>query len=476
MTEATPSGSTPTPSGANPPRRRAGGVAGAACGVLAAAVSIGVGQLLAGLSVPAASPVIAVGQAAIGLTPGPVSDWAKQAFGTDDKNVLLTGVVVVLLIFAAIIGTFSLRRLAYGFGGLVVLAVVGLTAALTRAGATPGYAFPTLGGAVVGAFALTWLVRRGRAMVFAPPPAELPRIVFDTFASPPSPGPMLPGPADAGAGSPGPASPPEDDLRPPDLPGEFQPPDLPGARPPSLPSVPRRPTGRRSFLVASGATLAAAAIGEYAGRQLATRKNVSAALAKIRFPRPAVPAPPLPDGVNLPVPGISSFITPNNQFYRVDTAIILPEVDPSNWQLRIHGMVDRPLTLTFDELLRRPLIEDYITLCCVSNPVSGPYIGNAKWLGTSLSSLLRQAGIQSGASQLLCTSADGFTSGTPVSVVMEQGRDSLVAVAMNGTALPVAHGFPARLVVPGLYGYVSACKWVTDIEVTTFANASAYWA
>jgi DMSO/TMAO reductase YedYZ molybdopterin-dependent catalytic subunit len=178
--------------------------------------------------------------------------------------------------------------------------------------------------------------------------------------------------------------------------------------------------------------------------------------------------------VNLPVPGISPFITPNGQFYRVDTALLLPQVDPKGWQLRIHGMVDREVRITFDDLLRRPLIEDYVTLCCVSNPVSGPYIGNAKWLGASLSSLLRQAGVKSDASMLLCTSTDGFTSGTPVQVVMD-GRDALVAVAMNGTALPVAHGFPARLVVPGLYGYVSACKWVTDIEVTTYENATAYW-
>jgi DMSO/TMAO reductase YedYZ molybdopterin-dependent catalytic subunit len=178
--------------------------------------------------------------------------------------------------------------------------------------------------------------------------------------------------------------------------------------------------------------------------------------------------------VNLNVPGISPFVTPNSQFYRVDTALVLPEVDPGTWQLRIHGMVDREITVTFDDLLRRPLTEDYITLCCVSNPVSGPYIGNAKWLGASLSSLLRQAGIKSGATQLLCTSADGFTSGTPVQVVMD-GRDALVAVAMNGAPLPVEHGFPARLVVPGLYGYVSACKWVTDIEVTTFQAAQGYW-
>jgi DMSO/TMAO reductase YedYZ molybdopterin-dependent catalytic subunit len=194
----------------------------------------------------------------------------------------------------------------------------------------------------------------------------------------------------------------------------------------------------------------------------------------LRFPPPAHPAPPLPAGSDLNIKGLSPFITPNSSFYRVDTAIILPEVDPANWQLRIHGMVDREITITFADLLRMPLTEDYITLCCVSNPVAGPYIGNARWLGASLAGLLRSAGMRSGADQLLCTSADGFTSGTPVQVVMD-GRDALVAVAMNGAALPVAHGFPARLVVPGLYGYVSACKWVTDINVTTFADAQAYW-
>jgi DMSO/TMAO reductase YedYZ molybdopterin-dependent catalytic subunit len=131
--------------------------------------------------------------------------------------------------------------------------------------------------------------------------------------------------------------------------------------------------------------------------------------------------------------------------------------------------------LTFDDLIKRPLIEDYITLCCVSNPVGGPYIGNAKWLGASLRSILQEAGVQPGAEQLLCTSADGFTSGTPVQTAMD-GRDALLAVAMNDAPLPVAHGFPARLVIPGLYGYVSACKWITDIEVTTYAANVSFWA
>jgi DMSO/TMAO reductase YedYZ molybdopterin-dependent catalytic subunit len=234
-------------------------------------------------------------------------------------------------------------------------------------------------------------------------------------------------------------------------------------------------TARRGFLAASAATVGIAAAAGLAGRLLAERTSVTAARNTLKIPKPSVVGPALPPGVNLNIPGLASFITPNNDFYRVDTAIVLPQVDPTSWQLRIHGMVSRELTITFDELLRRPLIEDYITLCCVSNPVGGPYIGNALWLGVSLASLLRQAGIKAGADQLLCTSVDGFTSGTPVQTVMD-GRDALLAVAMNGQPLPVAHGFPARMVVPGLYGYVSATKWVTDIDVTTFAGNYAYWA
>jgi DMSO/TMAO reductase YedYZ molybdopterin-dependent catalytic subunit len=426
---------------------------GATCGIAAAAVAMGVAQLLAGLSVPQASPVLAVGQAAIDLTPPAVKTWATSSFGTADKDVLLTGVVVVLAVLAAVTGILAMRRLAYGMWGLAVLTVVGIAAALSRPGSSAGWALPVLVGAAVGAFALTRLVRLALAAAApAKTAAPLPPIVFDGDA--PQPGSSSPRPG-------------HEDLEAPGLRRA----SAPAARPPSPIA---QSAARRSFLVASGVTLAAAAVAEIGGRELGTRQDVSAARSAVRLPRATVPAPPLPDGVNLPVPGISPFITPNGQFYRVDTALLLPQVDPKGWQLRIHGMVDREVRLTFDDLLRRPLIEDYLTLCCVSNPVSGPYIGNAKWLGASLASLLRQAGIKSGASQLLCTSVDGFTSGTPVQVVMD-GRDALVAVGMNGTALPVEHGFPARLVVPGLYGYVSACKWVTDIEVTTYERASAYW-
>jgi DMSO/TMAO reductase YedYZ molybdopterin-dependent catalytic subunit len=418
-------------------RNRPGIVWGAVCGILAAALALGIAQLLAGLTVPQASPVVAVGQAAIDLTPTAVKTWATSSFGTADKTLLLTGVVVVLAALACVAGAAAVRRLAYGMAGLAVLAAVGVAAALTRPGSSATWALPVLLGAAAGAFGLERLVRLARA---AAAPAAVP-------------------PAAAPAAT---------------APAAIAPAAAVPAKPAAAPPPPRNGGDRRSFLFASGATLAIAAVGEFAGRELSTGRNVGAARSAIRLPRPAVPAPPLPAGVDLKVPGLTPFITPGGQFYRVDTALLLPQVDPSNWKLRIHGMVDREITVTFDDLLRRPLIEDYITLCCVSNPVSGSYIGNAKWLGASLASLLRQAGIKAGASQLLCTSTDGFTSGTPVQVVMD-GRDALVAVAMNGAPLPVEHGFPARLVVPGLYGYVSACKWVTDIEVTTYASATAYW-
>jgi DMSO/TMAO reductase YedYZ molybdopterin-dependent catalytic subunit len=433
---------------------RPSALAGAVAGVVTAAVAMGFAQLAAGLTVAQSSPVLAVGQAAIDLTPQPVKDFAISTFGADDKNALLVGILVILAAFAAVIGILAMRRLALGLTGLAVFACIGLTAALTRPDATAEYVIPTLVGAAAGAFALTRLVRAARGL--GRPAGRSERGASRTTAAELEP-PDLPASGATGQPEAAPAGSSFTFLPNPDDPG------------------PDRWPARRRFLTTSGLAVVTAAAGALVGRELITRHNVSAARAALRFPRPAVAAPPLPPGSNLNIPGLSSFITPDGSFYRVDTALLLPEVDPANWQLRIHGMVQREVTLTFDQLLRRPLIEDYITLTCVSNPVGGPYVGNALWLGASLADLIRLARPLAGADQLLCTSVDGFTSGTPLQVVLD-GRDALVTVAMNGQALPVAHGFPARLVVPGLYGYVSACKWVTDIEVTTFATASAYWA
>jgi DMSO/TMAO reductase YedYZ molybdopterin-dependent catalytic subunit len=488
---------------------------GAACGLLAAAAAMGIGQLFAGFTIPAASPVVAVGEAAIDRTPLPVKDWATSTFGTADKTVLLGGVLIVVFLYSMVVGVLAMRRLALGYAGLTIFAGIGLAAALTRHDATGSYAVPTIFGALAGAVALRWLVVTARRAAAAGQADRAARAPVGADGLPP----IAFGPGDRRAGgAPGAgagdshwaddsgwvaASSGEDtdtdgagdDGRVGWVPAggtQAGPPagsgaggDRAGGTAPyrAGPPAPRPrpaaaglswPTARRQFLTAAGFTVAAGAIGYVGGRALSERKSVSLAQASLRFPKATEPVGPLPPGVNLPVPGISPFITPNGQFYRVDTAILIPQVDPSNWTLRIHGMVAREITITFDELLRRPLIEDYLTLCCVSNPVGGPYVGNAKWLGASLAALLREARPQRGADQLLATSVDGFTSGTPLQVILD-GRDALVAVAMNGSALPTAHGFPARLVVPGLYGYVSACKWVVDLEVTTFAAAQGYW-
>ena len=194
----------------------------------------------------------------------------------------------------------------------------------------------------------------------------------------------------------------------------------------------------------------------------------------MRIPAPADVAPPPPAGADLRIPGLSTFITPNDSFYRVDTALFVPAVDAAGWSLRIHGMVDREITIDYATLLARPLIERDVTLTCVSNEVGGRYIGNARWIGAPLRPLLEEAGVRSGASQIVSRSTDGFTVGTPTAVAMD-GRDSMLAVAMNGEPLPLEHGFPVRMIVPGLYGYVSATKWIVDIELTTFGAFDAYW-
>ena len=191
-------------------------------------------------------------------------------------------------------------------------------------------------------------------------------------------------------------------------------------------------------------------------------------------PLPAVAARAVPAGTQLTVGGLTPFFTPNSQFYRVDTDLVVPQVAPDSWTLRIDGMVSPPVEITFAELLRMPLTEADITLVCVSNEVGGPYAGNARWLGVPLATLLRRAGVRAGADQVLSTGTDGMTISTPLQAILD-GRNALVAVGMNGQPLPVAHGFPARMVVPGLYGYVSATKWLTRLTVTTFASQQAYW-
>ncbi|WP_436537087.1 molybdopterin-dependent oxidoreductase [Actinoplanes sp. HUAS TT8] len=230
--------------------------------------------------------------------------------------------------------------------------------------------------------------------------------------------------------------------------------------------------GRRTFLKQVGIVGAVAVAGGVAGRWLTSRGAATEARKDLTLPAAGEPAPVVPAGAQ--VQGAVPYVTPNDDFYRIDTALISPQVDPATWTLKIHGMVRNPITITWAELLQRPMVERYVTLACVSNEVGGDLIGNALWLGTPIKALLDEADPLPGADQVVQRSTDGWTCGTPTAVLRD-GRDALLAVGMNGEPLPVEHGFPVRMIVPGLYGYVSACKWITEIELTRFADFDAYW-
>jgi len=420
-------------------------LAGALAGMLAAAAALGVAELAAAVTGPLGAPVTAVGETAINLTPIPVKEFAIAHFGSHDKEALITGIVVMLTGFAAVIGIAAVRRIVYGLAGLAIFAGTGIAAALSLPGASVADVVPTLAGVAVAAGALIVLARSAR----------------DAFAVGGTP------PADAVSGGTGvrdvlPAGPYLDDVARPDEPA--------GPRPgPAVESL-----GRRRLLIAGAGTAALAAAAGVGGDKLLGRFSIASSRAQVRLPAPAVRAPSVPAGTELPIPGLTPFFTPNASFYRVDTDLVLPQVSPENWTLKIDGMVARPVELSFADLLKMPLTETDITLVCVSNEVGGTYAGNARWLGVPLAPLLRKAGVRSGADQVLSTSTDGMTISTPVQTILDR-KDALIAVGMNGQPLPVAHGFPARMVVPGLYGYVSATKWVTRLTLTTFARQRAYW-
>jgi DMSO/TMAO reductase YedYZ molybdopterin-dependent catalytic subunit len=232
---------------------------------------------------------------------------------------------------------------------------------------------------------------------------------------------------------------------------------------------------RRSFLIWTAVIGTAAVVGAVAGRFLvATAGAVEEARSRFRLPAP-VRRELIPAGAQLSVDGLSPYVTPNDDFYRIDTALQVPIVSAEDWSLTITGMVDHELTVSFADLIAKPLVEHVATLTCVSNEVGGDLIGNAVWLGYPIRELLAQAGLQAGTDMVLSTSEDGWTAGTPLSALTDPDRLALLAVGMNGEALPVVHGYPVRMVVPGLYGYVSATKWVRELRITTFADDRGYW-
>jgi DMSO/TMAO reductase YedYZ molybdopterin-dependent catalytic subunit len=207
----------------------------------------------------------------------------------------------------------------------------------------------------------------------------------------------------------------------------------------------------------------------------ATTTAVTAIREAITLPAATTVEPPLPAGATLDVEGISPLITPNADFYRIDIALQVPRIDPEEWSLRIHGLVDTEVSFSYRDILAMPLVEHRTTIACVSNEVGGDLIGTAAWLGVPIRDLLTQAGIRPEADMILSSGPDGFTAGSPVEFLTDPTREAMLAVGMNGEPLPIEHGFPARLIVPGLYGYVSATKWVRDLKATRFAQEEGYW-
>lgn len=229
---------------------------------------------------------------------------------------------------------------------------------------------------------------------------------------------------------------------------------------------------RRRLLLSLGGVALGAGVAGIAGIQLARRFDVT--VDSVALPTVDSPLSAVPPTAQLDVPGISPFFTPNNDFYRIDTALTVPQIPADEYQLRIFGLVDRELTLSYQDILSRRQTESDITLTCVSNEVGGRLVGNARWQGVRLDELLVEAGVQPAADQIVGRSYDGYTCGFPVAAAMD-GRDAMVVVGMNGRPLPPEHGYPVRLVVPGLYGYVSATKWLQEIEITTFDAFDHYW-
>lgn len=385
----------------------------AVAGITAAAVAIGVAELVAVWTGGQSAPLIAVGGFVVDTVPEPAKHLAIQLFGTNDKTALLVGTGILLAAFAALIGIATAWRRESGYIGIGLFAAIGVGAAMARPDATPLSVLPTLIGSAAALFVLFGLIS--------------PRF----------------GPA-------GEASEEE----------------------PEQPAQP--PPARRNFLVWTAAALGGAAVVGVIGRVWGSRRSVESVRAEVTLPAAADPAPPVPANAETNIQFLARYVTPNDDFYRIDTALVLPQVDPDSWELRIHGRVNTPITLSYADLLKRPMVERYVTLACVSNPVGGDLIGNARWLGVPIATLLAEAGPQPGADQVVMKSADDWTCGTPTSVLTD-GRDALLAIGMNGEPLPVAHGFPARMVVPGLYGYVSACKWIVEMELTSFADFDAYW-
>jgi DMSO/TMAO reductase YedYZ molybdopterin-dependent catalytic subunit len=408
-------------------RRRLYGVSR---GLVATLAGLATGELVAGLFREAASPVVPVGQVVIDRVPAGLRDWAIATFGTADKAVLIVGTIFALAVIGSLVGLLAdegwhSRRPAFtaaAYGVTIAVGLAGVLAVLERPAPTFQKMLPALAGTAVSVAALWWLGSAATARAHDVAPGE------------------------------------------------------------------RSTADRREFLLrASSLGLVALMVGGL-GRVIRRRFDVDGERASFDLPpvgsNPAAPPSTVAGASDTPasdtgefefgLADVTPFLVPNSDFYRIDTALVVPQVRRADWTLRIHGMVDRELELTFGDLVARPTVERMVTLSCVSNQVGGDLVGNALWQGVLLAPLLEECGLHPEATQVVSRSVDGWDCGSPTSVIMD-GRDAMLAYGMNREPLPAEHGYPVRLVVPGLYGYVSATKWVTEIELTRWEDYDAYW-
>jgi DMSO/TMAO reductase YedYZ molybdopterin-dependent catalytic subunit len=412
----TPATTNPAPHAA---RSRSADLAAFVAGGLAAALGIAIGELLAGLIAGAPSLIIAIGDTVIENQPPGAKELIVELFGSNNKLALTLGIAISAILIAGVLGVAGRRNWLVPMAGFVVAGVVGLGAALTRPLIDPVLAVVTIVLAIGIALAALRLMLGYTGPTWRTPTAENS--------------------------------------------------DLAAAAAASMPDW-----DRRHFLQAGGGVAVGAILLGAVGRNLIIESE-RAPLDVAQLPVPDAPLPAVPAGASLDVAGISPIVTPNEDFYRIDTALVNPRVDVNDWTLRIFGDVDREVTLTYDDLLSMPLFEQYVTIACVSNKVGDGLIGNALWTGVDLREVLDMAGVRPEGEQIVGRSVDGFTAGFPTSWAMDPERQPMIAIGMNGQPLPRDHGYPARLIIPGLYGYVSATKWLKEIELTGWEEFDGYW-
>lgn len=395
-------------------------------GAVAVGAALATGELLAGLVAGVPSPLLAVARFVVDIQPGGAKELVVTLFGEADKLAFEIFIVLVALAVGAALGRLAPKRPDVAAAVVVGFTAAGFAASLREAGAV---ATLSIGAALIEALVGIYLL--GRLVRLAAAPAT--------------------GGAVLAAGA---------------------------SRVETVTRVPMPDWRRRTLLQAGGALAIGSIAAGVLGRILLERRRLPAtAVGGI----PAAPEPAtLPPGASLATAdltaaGLAPIVVPNADFYRIDTAFIVPTVERDSWRLRVTGLVERQVELTYDELVALPIVEQYVTIACVSNEVGGDLVGNAKWTGVPLRTVLDLAGVKAEADQLVGRSVDGFTAGMPVEWVMDESRLPMIAVGMNDEPLPRPNGYPARLIIPGLYGYVSATKWLTELVLTRFDAFEAFW-